>query len=55
MGDLGQNVPMRYNPRDESSIKVVMENSNVVINIIGREYLFDVWWLIVGGVISDVN
>ncbi|XP_078182839.1 NAD(P)-binding Rossmann-fold superfamily protein [Carex rostrata] len=38
MGDLGQIVPMKYNPRDESSIKAVMAKSNVVINLIGREY-----------------
>lgn len=38
MGDLGQIVPMKYDPRDESSIKAVMAKSNVVINLIGREY-----------------
>ncbi|XP_073012669.1 NADH dehydrogenase [ubiquinone] 1 alpha subcomplex subunit 9, mitochondrial [Typha latifolia] len=38
MGDLGQIVPMKYNPRDESSIKAVMAKSNVVLNLIGREY-----------------
>lgn len=38
MGDLGQIVPMKYNPRDESSIKAVMAKANVVINLIGREY-----------------
>lgn len=38
MGDLGQIVPMKYNPRDESSIKAVMAKSNVIINLIGREY-----------------
>ncbi|XP_073145413.1 NADH dehydrogenase [ubiquinone] 1 alpha subcomplex subunit 9, mitochondrial [Henckelia pumila] len=38
MGDLGQIVPMQYNPRDESSIKAVMAKANVVINLIGREY-----------------
>ncbi|KAG6513354.1 hypothetical protein ZIOFF_023678 [Zingiber officinale] len=38
MGDLGQIVPMEYNPRDENSIKVVMAKANVVINLIGREY-----------------
>ncbi|KAF5960705.1 hypothetical protein HYC85_001914 [Camellia sinensis] len=47
MGDLGQNsvlltlilqiVPMKYNPRDENSIKDVMAKANVVINL-GREY-----------------
>ncbi|KAF3791935.1 NADH dehydrogenase ubiquinone 1 alpha subcomplex subunit 9 [Nymphaea thermarum] len=38
MGDLGQIVPMKYNPRDESSIKAVMAKANVVLNLIGREY-----------------
>ncbi|CAM8924837.1 unnamed protein product [Rhodiola kirilowii] len=38
MGDLGQIVPMKYNPRDESSIKAVMSKANVVINLIGRDY-----------------
>ncbi|KAL2900309.1 NADH dehydrogenase [ubiquinone] 1 alpha subcomplex subunit 9 mitochondrial [Bienertia sinuspersici] len=38
MGDLGQVVPMKYDPRDESSIKAVMAKANVVINLIGREY-----------------
>ncbi|XP_042375434.1 NADH dehydrogenase [ubiquinone] 1 alpha subcomplex subunit 9, mitochondrial [Zingiber officinale] len=38
MGDLGQIVPMGYNPRDENSIKAVMAKANVVINLIGREY-----------------
>ncbi|KAK9756834.1 hypothetical protein RND81_01G124000 [Saponaria officinalis] len=38
MGDLGQVVPMKYDPRDENSIKAVMAKANVVINLIGREY-----------------
>uniref|UniRef100_A0A9I9DRB5 NAD-dependent epimerase/dehydratase domain-containing protein n=1 Tax=Cucumis melo TaxID=3656 RepID=A0A9I9DRB5_CUCME len=38
MGDLGQIVPMKYNPRDESSVKAVMAKANVVLNLIGREY-----------------
>ncbi|KAJ1397872.1 NmrA-like domain [Sesbania bispinosa] len=38
MGDLGQIVPMKYNPRDESSVKAVMARANVVINLIGRDY-----------------
>ncbi|RYR25176.1 hypothetical protein Ahy_B02g058827 isoform B [Arachis hypogaea] len=37
MGDLGQIVPMKYNPRDESSIKAVMAKANVVINLIGMQ------------------
>ncbi|GAV58013.1 hypothetical protein CFOL_v3_01549, partial [Cephalotus follicularis] len=38
MGDLGQVVPMKYNPRDEDSVKAVMAKANVVINLIGREF-----------------
>ncbi|KAL2470585.1 NADH dehydrogenase [ubiquinone] 1 alpha subcomplex subunit 9 [Abeliophyllum distichum] len=38
MGDLGQIVPMKFDPRDENSIKAVMAKANVVINLIGREY-----------------
>ncbi|XP_020228545.1 NADH dehydrogenase [ubiquinone] 1 alpha subcomplex subunit 9, mitochondrial isoform X2 [Cajanus cajan] len=38
MGDLGQIVPMKYNPSDESSVKAVMAKANVVINLIGRDY-----------------
>ncbi|KAL6911244.1 hypothetical protein ACP4OV_000049 [Aristida adscensionis] len=38
MGDLGQIVPMKYHPRDVDSIKAVMAKSNVVVNLIGREY-----------------
>ncbi|GAA0166543.1 hypothetical protein Leryth_021672 [Lithospermum erythrorhizon] len=38
MGDLGQIVPMKYDPRDENSIKAVMAKANVVINLIGRDY-----------------
>lgn len=30
-----QIVPMKYNPRDENSIKAVMAKANVVINLIG--------------------
>lgn len=30
-----QIVPMKYNPRDEDSIKAVMAKANVVINLIG--------------------
>ncbi|GAV84034.1 Epimerase domain-containing protein [Cephalotus follicularis] len=37
MGDLGV-VPMKYNPRDEDSVKAVMAKANVVINLIGREF-----------------
>lgn len=38
MGDLGQIVPMKYDPRDENTIKAAMAKANVVINLIGREY-----------------
>lgn len=33
--NLLQIVPMKYNPRDENSIKAVMAKANVVINLIG--------------------
>ncbi|KAM1301465.1 hypothetical protein ACFX2H_012501 [Malus domestica] len=35
MGDLGQIGPMKYNPRDEDSIKAVIAKANMVINLIG--------------------
>ncbi|CAM6099073.1 unnamed protein product [Calypogeia fissa] len=38
MGDLGQIVPMKYDIRDEESIKATMSRSNVIINLIGRDY-----------------
>ncbi|KAK8964068.1 hypothetical protein KSP40_PGU009506 [Platanthera guangdongensis] len=38
MGDLGQIVPMKYNPRDDKSIKAVMAKANVVLNLIGRDF-----------------
>ncbi|KAF9594224.1 hypothetical protein IFM89_028881 [Coptis chinensis] len=38
MGDLGQIVPMKYNPRDEDLVKAVMAKANVVLNLIGREH-----------------
>lgn len=31
---------MKYNPRDENSIKAVMAKANVVINLIGRFFYF---------------
>lgn len=34
-----QIVPMKYNPRDENSIKAVMAKANVVINLIGNMQL----------------
>lgn len=38
MGDLGQIVPMKFDPRDENTIKSAIAKSNVVINLIGREF-----------------
>eukprot|EP00246_Nothoceros_aenigmaticus_P017028 TRINITY_DN804_c0_g1_i1.p1 TRINITY_DN804_c0_g1~~TRINITY_DN804_c0_g1_i1.p1 ORF type:complete len:391 (+),score=65.72 TRINITY_DN804_c0_g1_i1:306-1478(+) len=38
MGDLGQIVPIRYDIRDEESIKAAISKSNVVINVVGREH-----------------
>lgn len=36
-----QIVPMKYNPRDENSVKAVMAKANVVINLIGNIWIFD--------------
>ncbi|KAM8974347.1 NADH dehydrogenase [ubiquinone] 1 alpha subcomplex subunit 9, mitochondrial [Pelodytes ibericus] len=38
MGDLGQIIFMDWNARDKDTIRRAVENSNVVINLIGREY-----------------
>ncbi|CAM6034026.1 unnamed protein product [Sphagnum compactum] len=38
MGDLGQIVPMRYDVRDEGSIRTTIASSNIIVNCIGREY-----------------
>lgn len=38
MGDLGQIIPIRFDPRDENSMKSAIAKSNVVINLIGREF-----------------
>ncbi|XP_024536724.1 NADH dehydrogenase [ubiquinone] 1 alpha subcomplex subunit 9, mitochondrial [Selaginella moellendorffii] len=38
MGDLGQIVPFVCNIRDEDAIRAAIAKSNVVINLIGREY-----------------
>ncbi|KAF5726987.1 hypothetical protein HS088_TW22G00673 [Tripterygium wilfordii] len=37
MGDLGQIVPMKYNPRDEETIKAAMAKANVVISLIASK------------------
>nr|PNR63236.1 hypothetical protein PHYPA_001661 [Physcomitrium patens] len=37
-GRLGQIVPIKYDARDEGSIKPVIANSNVIVNCIGKEY-----------------
>lgn len=39
-----QIVPMKYNPRDENSIKAVMAKANVVINLIGSNLIFDIFF-----------
>lgn len=31
---------MKYNPRDESSVKAVMAKANVVLNLIGMGFSF---------------
>eukprot|EP01089_Gocevia_fonbrunei_P020065 TRINITY_DN7331_c0_g1_i1.p1 TRINITY_DN7331_c0_g1~~TRINITY_DN7331_c0_g1_i1.p1 ORF type:complete len:365 (+),score=68.87 TRINITY_DN7331_c0_g1_i1:85-1179(+) len=36
-GDLGQIVPVWYNPRDKATIQRAVEHSNVVINLIGND------------------
>lgn len=38
MGDLGQVVPVKYDIRDEESIRATMARSNVIINLIGRDF-----------------
>jgi len=38
MGDLGQIVQMDYSIRDEGAIRHAVERSNVVINLVGREW-----------------
>lgn len=38
MGDLGQVLPMKFNIRDDESVAAVMAKSNVVINLIGRDF-----------------
>ena len=38
MGDLGQIVQLDYNIRDEEAIRYAVERSNVVINMVGREW-----------------
>lgn len=36
MGDLGVAVPLPFSPRDEDSIRRATENSDIVINLIGK-------------------
>uniref|UniRef100_A0A672ZMH4 NADH dehydrogenase [ubiquinone] 1 alpha subcomplex subunit 9, mitochondrial n=1 Tax=Sphaeramia orbicularis TaxID=375764 RepID=A0A672ZMH4_9TELE len=38
MGDLGQIIFMEWDPRNKDSIKRALEHSNVVINLVGREW-----------------
>uniref|UniRef100_A0A7N6A826 NADH dehydrogenase [ubiquinone] 1 alpha subcomplex subunit 9, mitochondrial n=1 Tax=Anabas testudineus TaxID=64144 RepID=A0A7N6A826_ANATE len=38
MGDLGQLIFMEWDARDKDSIKRALEHSNVVINLVGREW-----------------
>uniref|UniRef100_A0A480UK82 NADH dehydrogenase [ubiquinone] 1 alpha subcomplex subunit 9, mitochondrial n=2 Tax=Sus scrofa TaxID=9823 RepID=A0A480UK82_PIG len=38
MGDLGQIIFMEWNGKDKDSIRKVVEHSNVVINLVGREW-----------------
>lgn len=38
VGDLGQVLFAPFQPRDEDSIRKAIKYSNVVINLVGREY-----------------
>ena len=38
MGDLGQIVPVFYSSKNTQEIEKLVENSNVVFNLIGRDY-----------------
>eukprot|EP00898_Chlorokybus_atmophyticus_P008514 jgi/Chlat1/8664/Chrsp87S09237 len=38
MGDLGQIVPVHFNPKSDESIRRTIKTSNVVINCIGRDF-----------------
>ena len=38
LGDLGQIVPIWYNIRNMDSIKRAMQHSNVVINLVGKNW-----------------
>lgn len=38
MGDLGQIIPMWYNIRDKETVKRAMLHSNVVINLVGKNW-----------------
>jgi len=38
MGDLGQIVPMKFDPYDYDSIKASMEHCNVVVNLTGKHF-----------------
>jgi NADH dehydrogenase (ubiquinone) 1 alpha subcomplex subunit 9 len=38
MGDLGQIVQMEYSIRDRDTVKYAVERSNVVVNMVGREW-----------------
>ena len=38
VGDLGQVLYTPYNLKDEASIRKAMKHSNLVINLIGREF-----------------
>lgn len=38
MGDYGMVVPLPFSPRDEDSIRATIRNSDVVVNLIGKDY-----------------
>lgn len=43
--ELHQIVPVRYDVRDENSVRATIANSNVIVNCIGRHHLPHVWYL----------
>ena len=38
MGDYGMVVPLPYSPRDVDSVRAAIRNSDIVINLIGKDY-----------------
>jgi len=38
MGDLGQIVPLEFDPRNEGMIEECVRHSHIVYNLVGRDY-----------------